>query len=76
MHPDLTLMEAAMRLGVSYNQALRRLLIGELEGGRRDGKWHVTSQSVERWLAATGKSPGRKGLSSRRKRKKSDSNLL
>lgn len=43
-----TLTEAAFRLGRSYNQTLRLVLIGELEGRREAGRWLVTTESIER----------------------------
>ena len=42
----IPLIEAAQRLGLSYNQALRLVLIGQLDGRRSNGRWLVDAQSV------------------------------
>lgn len=50
---DMPLMEAAHRLKLSYNRALRLLLTGTLEGSKKDGNWMVTTASVKRVEKAT-----------------------
>lgn len=47
---ELTLTQAAARLGRSYNQVLRLVLLGVLHGKQRDGRWAVSRESVERFL--------------------------
>ena len=42
------LSEAAQSLRLSWGQAWRLLLRGELEGEKRAGKWFVSSADVER----------------------------
>jgi hypothetical protein len=46
--PLYTLTEAALRLGRSYNQTLRLVLVGELEGRQEAGRWLITAESLER----------------------------
>ncbi|KKL51817.1 hypothetical protein LCGC14_2291660 [marine sediment metagenome] len=45
--------EAAIQLGLSRESVMRRLATGELEGGKDglSGRWYVTRESVERYLA-------------------------
>lgn len=51
--PSLSLVRAAQILGLSWGQAWRLLLRGDLRGAKRDGRrWYVTPSSVE-LLAAT-----------------------
>lgn len=45
---ELPLVVAAARLRLSYNQAMRLVLIGEIKGIRRDGRWWVDAADVER----------------------------
>jgi hypothetical protein len=45
---EMSLMEAAHRLKLSYNRALRLLLTGTLDGRKNDGNWMVTIASVKR----------------------------
>lgn len=45
---EVPLVDAALRLGVSWDRAWRLLLTGRLEG-RKDGRrWVVSAESVER----------------------------
>lgn len=48
----MTITQAAARLGRSYNQVLRLVLLGVLHGEQRHGHWSVSRDSVERLLAA------------------------
>jgi hypothetical protein len=45
---EMPLMEAAHRLRLSYNRALRLLLTGVLDGAKKEGSWVVTTASVKR----------------------------
>jgi hypothetical protein len=49
---EVTLSEAARKLGMSWQRAWRLMLIGELAGRRENGRWFVTCASVERVLRA------------------------
>lgn len=40
------LAEAAFRLRISYHRAWRRLLSGELNGQKIDGRWHVLESDL------------------------------
>lgn len=44
--------EAAIKLGLSRESAMRRLATGELEGGRDrlSGRWYVTRESIDRYI--------------------------
>ena len=42
------LAEAAQRLGLPYQNCHRLLLTGELRGEKREGRWYVLVQDVER----------------------------
>lgn len=45
----VTLTEAAMQLGISYERAKRLLLTGKLTGDQLGGRWYmVAASSVER----------------------------
>jgi len=46
----ITLIEAAMRLGVSYIAAHRFVLTRLLQGAKRGSRWFVTQESVDRLL--------------------------
>lgn len=46
MAPDLPLAFAAHQLGISWQQAWRAMLIGQLSGVKRGGRWFVTAASV------------------------------
>jgi predicted site-specific integrase-resolvase len=48
---EVRLVEAAVKLGASYNQTLRWVLLGRLKGVRRDGRWFVSAADVERMRA-------------------------
>ena len=48
MGQTIPLTEAGYRLGLSYSQILRRVMVGELRGNRVDGKWSVDVEAVER----------------------------
>ena len=41
-----TIAQAGMRLGLSYNQVLRLVLVGRLQGAQRDGRWQLEKESV------------------------------
>lgn len=47
------LTEAALRLGISRERALRELLRGRLVGAKVDGQWMLEERSLTRWLGAT-----------------------
>ena len=38
---EVALSDAAFRLKISYHRAWRRLLSGELQGRKIDGRWYV-----------------------------------
>ena len=42
------LAEAAQRLGLPYQNCHRLLLTGELRGEKREGRWYVRLDDVER----------------------------
>jgi hypothetical protein len=46
---EITLTAAAHRLGLSYHQALRLVLTGELLGAQRGGHWVVRAAEVVRY---------------------------
>jgi len=49
---NIALIEAALRIGRSYNATQRLVLTGELAGGRNERRqWFVTGESVERFIA-------------------------
>ena len=51
---QLPLSEAALRLGIDYQQCRRLVLTGKLAGGRDDfGRLYVNARAVERWLRLT-----------------------
>ena len=54
--PDnrVPIQEAAITLGLSRESVLRRISAGELAGGkdRLSGRWYVTQESIEQYLAA------------------------
>ncbi len=39
---EIPLTQACLRQGLSYNQMLRRVLIGEVQGRQVNGRWVVT----------------------------------
>jgi hypothetical protein len=45
---EVRLVEAAVKLGASYNQTLRWVLVGRLKGRRREGRWFVDAHDLER----------------------------
>ena len=47
---ELPLVEAAMKLGLSYGQAWRMLLTGRLDGRKVRGRWVVSGASLEQVL--------------------------
>ena len=47
---ELPLVEAAMKLSLSYGQAWRMLLTGRLDGRKVRGRWVVSSESLEQAL--------------------------
>jgi hypothetical protein len=54
MTEEVKLVDAAIALGKSYNATMRLVIVGELKGGRRDGRWFVDRQDLERIRAALG----------------------
>ncbi|MDQ2667389.1 MAG: hypothetical protein M3Z05_15430 [Gemmatimonadota bacterium] len=51
---EVTLMAAAHALGISYERARRKLLVGELSGRQDEaGRWLVERESLNRHRAAT-----------------------
>jgi hypothetical protein len=53
MPKTVPLVDAALRLGRSYNVTLRLVLTGQLAGGRDERRqWYVTEESLERVLKA------------------------
>jgi hypothetical protein len=53
MPKTVPLVDAALRLGRSYNVTLRLVLTGKLAGGRDERRqWYVTEESLERVLKA------------------------
>lgn len=47
--PDYTVTQAGFKMGRSYNQVLRMLLVGELPGYQTDdGRWLVRREAVEK----------------------------
>ncbi len=48
MERTIPLTEAGHRLRLSYNQILRRVMVGELRGEQIDGRWQVDADQVER----------------------------
>ena len=44
----IPLSQAAFELGRSYHQTLKLLMTRELDGERRDGRWFVSAESLER----------------------------
>jgi hypothetical protein len=44
---EIPLSEAARRLGISWHQAWRLLLVGALKGRKEGGRWVVEDSSVE-----------------------------
>lgn len=50
MEPQtMTLIEAAAAIGYSYNRVLRLVLVGQLKGERRGGRWFVDPADVKRF---------------------------
>lgn len=49
----IPIQDAAIKLGLSRESAMRRLATGDLEGGRDglSGRWYVTQESLDRYLA-------------------------
>ena len=53
MEARVPLSVAAMRLGLDYQQCRKRLLSGELAGGRDEyGRWYVSEAALARAVAA------------------------
>ena len=50
---NVSLMDAASRLGISYGRALRLVLIGDLVGQKSAGHWLVSSTDLERMESET-----------------------
>lgn len=49
---DESLMGAAHRLGMPYSRALRLTLTRVLDGAQKEGRWWVSSESVDRLIAS------------------------
>ena len=47
----LTITDAALRIGVSREAAIRLVQRGILQGGKHLDRWYATLESVERYLA-------------------------
>ncbi len=47
----LTITDAALRLGISREAAIRLVQRGLLEGGKQLDRWYTTRESVKRYLA-------------------------
>jgi hypothetical protein len=48
--PEVTLVNAAQRLGLSYQKTLNAVLRGELRGRQDDrGRWRVDAKDIERF---------------------------
>ena len=49
----IPIQEAAIKLGLSRESAMRRLATGELDGAKDglSGRWYVTRESVDRYIA-------------------------
>jgi hypothetical protein len=58
MTDTLPLMKAAVILGKSYNQTLRLVLIGEIKGEQRNGRWFLDSGDVARLARSRGGTEG------------------
>lgn len=52
---EIGLAEAAHRLRLPYQNAHRLLLLGELSGEKRAGRWYVQVADVRRLAAGAGK---------------------
>ena len=48
MTREIKLVDAALSLGKSYNATMRLVIVGELKGGRRDGRWYVDEEDLDR----------------------------
>lgn len=46
-----TVAQAGMKLGLSYNQVLRLVLVGQLQGEQRDGRWQLEKAGVDAMVA-------------------------
>lgn len=53
----VSLAKAAQRLGMSWGRAWRLVLDGTLAGEQRNGKWYVTTASLERVARGGGTRP-------------------
>jgi hypothetical protein len=54
---EITLTQAAIRMSASYNQTLRRVLLGEIRGVQRNGRWYVDRDDLERFVARSNAPP-------------------
>jgi hypothetical protein len=60
LQEDIPLSEAALRCGLTWPAAYKRLLRGEFGPARQvAGRWLVASEGVERYLARTAHEPSR-----------------
>jgi excisionase family DNA binding protein len=50
MKENLSVSEAARRLGISLDGVYRLLYSGKLSGAKTDGKWHIPVNTVEERL--------------------------
>lgn len=48
---QVSLPDAAIQLGMSYNQTLRLVLIRELTGRKREGRWYIDASDLKRLIA-------------------------
>lgn len=58
---EITLSDAAQRLGMSWGRAWRLVLTGKLLGTKREGRWVVSERSVTRLRDAQKKRSTSKG---------------
>ena len=49
---EIPISEAALRLGISRERAIRLVHIGAIQGGQRYGRWLADSRSIEEYLAS------------------------
>lgn len=52
---EVPLVEAAAKLHMSYNQTLRWIMIGRLQGLRRNGRWFVSAADLRRFESERGR---------------------
>jgi excisionase family DNA binding protein len=55
MEEQLSVGQAARKLGISLDAVYRLLYSGKLEGSKNDGKWHIPTATVEDRLRKRGR---------------------